>query len=125
MYNEMKATVNGINSYGEEFTEPIHFKLLPPNKGERFYGTGYYMRVELPSSTVLVDVRYSKTTDIEILADQWIDGYFGKNAIDVVKQFPMSERELVPIPGAERLADLKAELEAQRKTPTKNDDMCR
>ena len=36
----------------------------------------------------LCDVRYERTTDVEILADRYIKNYYGKNAEEVEKQFP-------------------------------------
>lgn len=35
----------------------------------------------------MIDVRYERTTDIEILADRWIKSYYGENAQDIIKQF--------------------------------------
>lgn len=71
------------------------------------------MRVTGAGAPQLEDVRYAKTTDIEILVDRWIAGWYGKNAEDVWKQFPLEgqteyeEHRMVPMPGIEKLADLK------------------
>ena len=46
------------------------------------------MMVKMPGDKHYVDVRYERTTDIEVLADRWIQGYFGKNAREVIKVFP-------------------------------------
>ena len=89
MYDTMYATVTGTTCEGEPFTEELKFNLLPPEDGKSHYGTGYYMRVVMSISDAhLEDVRYAKTTDIEILADRFIKGWYGDNAQDVVKQFP-------------------------------------
>lgn len=107
-YTKMYATVSGKTCEGEDFTEDLTFTLLPPAKGESHYGTGYHMRVDMSISRhQLLDVRYERTTDIEILADRFIKNWYGKNAQDVRKWFP-AEPKLVPMPGAEKLADLKA-----------------
>lgn len=45
------------------------------------------MTVKTSTQTLLIDVRYERTTDIEILADRWIEGYYGENAKDIIKQF--------------------------------------
>ena len=91
-YDTMFAKVSGTTCEGEKFTERLTFHLIPPDEGQAHYGTGYYMRVTgkgLPWGRQLEDVRYAKTTDIEILADRWIAGWYGKNAEDVIKQFPV------------------------------------
>lgn len=86
-HTTMKATVSGVTQFGEEFTTPVEFTLIPPAENEPHYGTGYYMTVKLPSDTKLIDVRYERTTDIEILADRFIRNYFGANAHEVTKEF--------------------------------------
>lgn len=83
----MKATVTGVNCAGNDFTEDLVFTMIPPKKGECHYGTGYYMTVKTSGQTLLFDVRYERTTDIEILADRWIKNWYGANAREVVKQF--------------------------------------
>ena len=85
-YNTMNATVNGTTCEGEPFTESLTFTLVPPTDNKH-YGTGYYMTVKTSTQTLLIDVRYERTTDIEILADRWIKGYYGENAQDIIKQF--------------------------------------
>lgn len=106
-YNKMTATIIGTTEDGTDFTEKVEFTLLPPADGESYYGTGYYMRAKTPHHPHLIDVRYEGTTDIEILADRWINSWYGKNAKEVIKQFPSPEPELVPMHGAEKLSDLK------------------
>lgn len=86
-YNTMNAYVTGTNDNGDKFTTPLKFIMCPPKAG-RHYGTGYYMIVEMPGDRILVDVRYERTTDVEILADKWIYSYFGTNAQEVSKVFP-------------------------------------
>lgn len=86
-YSEMEATVKGTTCEREPFTDIIDFELIPP-KVKNYYGTGYYMIVRIKGGEKqLIDVRYEKTTDIEILADRWIKSYYGKNAKEVTKQF--------------------------------------
>ena len=86
-YTTMKATVNGTTCEGEAFSMSLECTLVPP-KDSNHYGTGYYMTIKLPHTTELIDVRYERTTDIEILADRWIESYFGQNAKEVIKQKP-------------------------------------
>ena len=90
-YDTMNATVSGVTCEGKDFSEELTFKLLPPDAGTSLYGTGCYMRVITPYDKYLVDVRYERTTDIEILAERWIAGWYGENARDIVKQFPQPE----------------------------------
>lgn len=45
------------------------------------------MTVKTAAQTFLVDVRYERTVDVEILADRWIENHYGRNARDVIKQF--------------------------------------
>lgn len=85
-YNKMKAIVSGTNCEGEEFTVTCEFEMIPPTDSNH-YGTGYYMMVKMPGDKHYVDVRYERTTDIEVLADRWIKNWFGKNAKEVFKVF--------------------------------------
>ena len=86
-YSKMKATVSGVTCGGENFADEILFEMIPPENSNH-YGTGYYMFVKLPGKQKLyIDVRYEKTTDVEILADRWIKSYFGNNAKEVTKEF--------------------------------------
>lgn len=86
-YKTMSASISGTTCEGEQFTEAVKFELIPPNENEMYYGTGYYMRVKTPYEAKLVDVRYEKCIDVEILADRWIESWYGENAKDVVKSF--------------------------------------
>lgn len=86
-FNKMKATVKGKTQTGRNFEVEIHFEMIPPKENDRYYGTGYYMAVEMPSSEHLVDVRYEGTTDVEILADRFIKNQYGENAREVIKCF--------------------------------------
>lgn len=83
--NVMKATVSGTTCEGKPFTEPLVFTMVPPSDSNH-YGTGYYMTVKTPAQTHLIDVRYERTTDVEILADRWIKNWYGKNAQEVIKE---------------------------------------
>lgn len=90
-YNKMRATVKGTTYEKKPFTDNIKFELIPP-KEKKYYGTGYYMRVKIQDEKQYIDVRnidvrYEKTTDIEILADRWIKSYYGENAKEITKQF--------------------------------------
>ena len=87
-YNNMNATVKGHDCRGNEFEDKLSFELIEPKKGERYYGTGCYMAIKLNGAVSSEDVRYARTTDIEILADRWIAGFYGKNAEEVSKEFP-------------------------------------
>lgn len=84
--NAMKAIVSGTTCDGEAFTETCDFTMIPPTDSNH-YGTGYYMMVLRPGDKHYVDVRYERTTDIEVLADRWIKNWYGKNAEKVVKIF--------------------------------------
>ena len=89
-YTKMKATIKGKDLNFKPFTQELEFELVPPKKGTSYYGTGCYMVVkfgERPIDHELIDVRYERTTDIEILADRWIKGYYGMNAQEVIKEF--------------------------------------
>lgn len=86
-FGTMKATVVGVNCDGEPFTENLVFAMIPPKEGECHYGTGYYMTVKTPFHTHLVDVRYERTTDVEILADRWMKGWYGANAHKITISF--------------------------------------
>lgn len=88
MRDKMFATVKGTTSDGDPFEEELKFSLIPPRDGEAHYGTGCYMRVEMSNSgPQFEDVRYARTTDIEILADRFIKGWYGTNAKEVIKSF--------------------------------------
>ena len=85
-YSKMKATVSGVTCDGENFVNEILFEMIPP-ENSNCYGTGYYMSVKMQKQRSYIDVRYEKTTDVEILADRWIKSYFGNNAKEVTKEF--------------------------------------
>lgn len=91
-YDKMYATVSGKTCEGEDFTEELKFTMLPPDKGTAYYGTGYYMSVDMSlSGHQLIDVRYERTTDVEILADRVIRNWYGDNAREIAKRFPKEE----------------------------------
>lgn len=85
-YNKMNAIIEGHDCQDKKFAENLTFTMIPP-KDNNHYGTGYYMRVERQSGNDLVDVRYERTIDVEILADRYIKNYYGKNAESVAKCF--------------------------------------
>lgn len=85
-HNTMKAKISGINCEGEAFTTTCKFTMIPPEDNNH-YGTGYYMLVEMPSDKHLIDVRYEKTVDVEVLAEHWIENWFGENAKSIIKEF--------------------------------------
>ncbi len=95
IYTKMRATVKGTTCEGEPFTDEIKFTLVPPNEGEMYYGTGCYMRVETTSTietsmsknVQFYDVRYERTTNVEVLADRIMKSLYGKNAEEIRTQF--------------------------------------
>ena len=87
----LTVIVKGTTCDNEPFVANVQFTMIPPKDGEAHYGTGYYMAVEessdvSPKHKEYVDVRYERTTDIEILADKWIKNWYGKNAKEVIKK---------------------------------------
>ena len=92
-YKKLKAVVRGTTCEGKPFEEKVSFELVPP-KDNNHYGTGYYMVVKTaqekyPNNPLIgyYDVRYKRTTDIEILADRYIKDFYGNNAKEVEKEF--------------------------------------
>ena len=86
---QMFATVSGKTCGGEDFTEELEFKMIPPEEGSSHYGTGYYMTVEMSlSGHQILDVRYERTTDIVLLAELFIRSWYGDNAKAVTMRFP-------------------------------------
>lgn len=93
-YDKLNAVVSGKTCEGKDFTEELTFKMLPPKEGEAHYGTGYYMTVDMSlSGRQLLDVRYERTTDVEILADCFIRNWYGDNAREITKTFPGEEAQ--------------------------------
>ena len=93
-YDKLNAVVSGKTCEGKGFTEELTFKMLPPKEGEAHYGTGYYMTVDMSlSGRQLLDVRYERTTDVEILADRFIRNWYGDNAREITKTFPGEEAQ--------------------------------
>lgn len=92
MYDTIHARVTGTNCDNEPFEEIVDFHLIRPKDGNH-YGTGCYLSVRqntkaYPRPVVSTcDVRYARTTDVEILADRWIADYYGPNAHEVSKWF--------------------------------------
>ena len=93
-YDKLNAVVSGKTCEGKDFTEELTFKMLPQKEGEAHYGTGYYMTVDMSlSGRQLLDVRYERTTDVEILADRFIRNWYGDNAREITKTFPGEEAQ--------------------------------
>ena len=94
-YTRMNAIVKGTTCDGRPFVDEVKFTLIPPKENELHYGTGCYLKVEVNSNietfvsknTQLYDVRYERTTDIEILADRVMESYYGRNAEEISKEF--------------------------------------
>ena len=87
-YNTLKAAVRGISRDGKSFVAMVRFTVVPPKAGEAYCGNGYYMIVEEISDLFqkreeVVDARYAQTTDIEVLAERYIESHYGKNAKEV------------------------------------------
>lgn len=87
--SKLSATICGTNPEGVEFVEALAFGLIPPSD-DNYYGTGYYMSVErislkdnISSQSENVDVRYEKMTDVQTLAERWIESHYGDNAKSV------------------------------------------
>ncbi len=93
-----RATIVGTTCDGKPFVQEVEFELIPPKPDGFHYGTGCYMTADRGHGDKdLIDVRYERTTDLRKLAEQYIKGYYGKNAHEV--------RFMVPMPGADRGAD--------------------
>lgn len=45
------------------------------------------------SGRQLLDVRYERTTDVDILADRFIRNWYGDNAREITKTFPGEEAQ--------------------------------
>lgn len=87
MEKTAKYLVKGFSNNVGEFEEELLFTLSFPKENESHYGTGCYMGVEWKNShnRQSYDVRYERTTDIDVLAKRIIESYYGKNAKDVIK----------------------------------------
>lgn len=80
------ADLFGKTIEGDDFQTVAEFSLVRP-KDTTHYGTGCYMSVKTHdiikgnenNNSYHVDVRYEKTTDIQILAERWLEGYYGNN----------------------------------------------
>lgn len=73
--------VAGTDCQGEKFEMEMTFELLPPENSNH-YGNGYYMRIKMPGAVEIADCRYDEL-NIDTLSDNWIVGYFGKNAENI------------------------------------------
>ena len=85
MLRDLKAVVIGKDNDGKMFSEMLDFHLMPPRKEEDYYGIGYMMSIKTKRRVDYMDVRYQRTTDIEILAERWVEAVYGKNAEVLVK----------------------------------------
>lgn len=85
MLRDLKVVVMGKDNDGKFFSEMLDFHLMPPRKGEDYYGNGYMMSIKSKRRLDYMDVRYQRTTDIEVLAERWVEAVYGKNAEVLVK----------------------------------------
>lgn len=93
MLMEMKAVVMGHDCEGKFFTEKLTFKLIPPRKDEQYYGTGYMLEIQRGHRREYCDVRYQRTKNIDILAERYIEAYYGKNAETLIKIADLTKDE--------------------------------
>lgn len=57
--------------------------LFPPTT-DNYYGSGYYMLVEMEDGNEYnVDIRYEHTTDIVLLTKAWAKGFWGEKASEI------------------------------------------
>lgn len=85
MLRDLKVVVMGKDNDGKMFSEILDFHLMPPRKNEDYYGNGYMMNIKSKSRVDYMDIRYQRTTDIEILAERWVEAVYGENAEVLVK----------------------------------------
>ena len=85
MLRDLKVVVMGKDNDGKMFSEMLDFHLMPPKKGEDYYGNGYMMSIKTKRHVDYMDVRYQRTTDIEVLAERWVEAVYGENADVLVK----------------------------------------
>ena len=84
MKDTLNAVVKGFTCDGDPFTETLTFHLV---KSESEYGTGFYMSVKMSlTGKKWIDVRYEKTTDINVLAARFIENWYGENAREVTTE---------------------------------------
>lgn len=75
----MKLEAN-LTVKGKHFKRQGRVTLFPPTT-DNYYGSGYYMLVEMEGGREYdVDVRYEHTTNIYELATRWARGYYGDKA---------------------------------------------
>lgn len=89
---KMMVTVRGTNVRGKAFEDKLEFTLLPPKEGTHYYGNGYYMEVKLPGDRKHIDIRYAGAVDIERHAEDFIKGFYGDNAKEVIKNFEETDQ---------------------------------
>ena len=88
MKTTAKYLVKGHSNFGEEFEIELTFTMYKVKEND--YGTGYYILMEgaatenYPPFRQSYDVRYQRTTDIDVLADRVIETYYGENAEEVI-----------------------------------------
>lgn len=92
MLRDLKVVVNGKDNDGKMFSEILDFHLIPPRKGKNYYGNGYMMSIKTKRRVKHIDVRYQQTTDIEVLAERWINTVYGENAEILVKFVNLTEK---------------------------------
>lgn len=86
---EMNVIVRGVSWKKNDFETALKFILIPPTEGSQYYGTGCYMLVENASTGIevdYVDVRYTRTHDIRVLAERWVKWYYGKNLREIIME---------------------------------------
>ena len=68
---------------------------IPPKKGTKYYGTGYYLSAVplkkngTPDEDAAIhwDMRYAATKDIQVMADYWVRDYYGGSYTKKVKYY--------------------------------------
>ena len=84
----LEAIISGVVQWDNNrpFESRVKFTLIPPEDGERHYGTGCYLHMEVVGEKGTdrhFDVRYLRTTDIRKLAKIVAEEVYGDN----MKQF--------------------------------------
>lgn len=92
MLRDLKVVIMGKDNDGKMFSDMLDFHLMPPRKEEDYYGNGYMMSIKSKRRVDYMDVRYQRTTDIEILAERWIEAVYGENAEVLVKFIDLTEK---------------------------------
>ena len=75
----------GKDNDGKMFSETLDFHLIQLKKDGDYYDNGYMMSIKSKRRMDYMDVRYQRTTDIEVLAERWINAVYGEYAEVLVK----------------------------------------